>query len=179
MHRILWAIILWMGLSVSLAFAEGASEEKTISQPKIAITKETEAGEKILLATLTLQGEPLEGVEVAFFVKRTFGWLSLGKEVTLDDGTAAVPFPEDLPVPGDGHLEIKAQIVSPESFASLEQTVRLEGGVPVVFHEEPFPRALWAPRAPVPLLWTLSLILVGVWGTYFYVIVQLLRIGRE
>ena len=45
--------------------------------------------------------------------------------------------------------------------------------------QEFVPRALWAPRAPVPLLATITGILVVVWGSYVFVVSQIIKIKSE
>jgi hypothetical protein len=42
----------------------------------------------------------------------------------------------------------------------------------------PFPRALWSPHAPIPLLATLCCLLGGVWTTYMFVISQIIAIKK-
>jgi hypothetical protein len=134
---------------------------------------------KMLRATVTADGKPLENVTVAFYVKRTFGNLLLGTDQTLDDGTAAVAFPLDLPGGRIGRLEAFAQIQSPEKYAGPAGEATLEGGAIVPAEADPFPRALWAPRAPLALIATILGLLAAVWVAYAYVVVQLLRIRKE
>ncbi|MBI3462216.1 MAG: hypothetical protein HY000_04030 [Planctomycetes bacterium] len=147
--------------------------------PEIALTTAVEEGKRMLVATVTLEDKPLEGVQVAFFVERTFGLLSLGVEETLDDGTAAVPFPEGLPGGPTGKLRIVAQINEPAEYASVRAQATVDGGVVVPLKVEPFPRALWAPKAPLALVLTIAVLMGGVWLTYAYVLAQLLKIRKE
>ena len=65
-------------------------------------------GKAVLIATVHVKGEPAEDAMVAFNVERTFGRMFLGREVTLDDGTAVVPFPEGLPGDAGGMLRVVA-----------------------------------------------------------------------
>ena len=155
-----------------------AAQQENAPRPEISITKTIEDDEELVLATVTLHGEPLEGVQVAFFVKRTFGLLSLGSEVTLDDGTSAVVFPARLPGGPEGELHVVAEIKDPPEYESVRAEATLGGGVPAVTESEPFPRALWAPKAPLALVLTIALLIGGVWCTYGYVFGQLLKIRK-
>jgi hypothetical protein len=55
----------------------------------------------------------------------------------------------------------------------------MPGGAIVPIDPEPFPRALWAPHAPLPLLVTILLLLTGVWSCYVFVVGQIISIGKD
>jgi len=202
------AMLFWMGVLVSSRASVFAQEEPSTLQqggeqrPEIAITTAVEDDRKLVLATVTLDGKELEGVKVAFFVRRTFGLLPLGTEETLDDGTSAVPFPLVLPGGPTGKLQVIAEIKASEEFAAAHAEATLEaesdangmGGGPMLAsayskhslasqllganESDPFPRAVWAPKAPLPLLVTIATLVGGVWCAYAYVFVQLVRIRK-
>ena len=170
-----------LGLSAWSAAAQESGAptiESTGPRPTIAITSAIEEGKKVVIATVTLDGKPLEGVQVAFYVERTFGLLPLGTEETLDDGTAAVPFPDGLPGGPIGELPIVAEIKAPPEYAAVRGRATLDGGRVLVPKAESFPRALWTPEAPVPLILIIAMLVGGVWCAYGYVCVQLLKIRR-
>ena len=96
---------------------------------RLAIAKQVEGGEELLVVTATRNGRPLEGVRAAFFVQRTFGAMTLGEDVTLDDGTAAVPFPQNLSGDEAGRLKVIAEVVSPAAFAGVRVEAVVPGGV--------------------------------------------------
>ena len=154
------------------------TQERATPQPVISITTAIEEGKKVVLATVTLDEKPIEGVQVAFFVERTFGLLPLGTEETLDDGTAAVPFPQGLPGGANGDLRIVAEIKSPAEYAAVRGRTTLGGGIVIAPKADPFPRAVWAPKAPLPLLVTIATLVGGVWCAYAYVFVQLMKIRK-
>ncbi len=122
--------------------------------------------------------KPVEGAKVAFTVKRTFGELPIGAEDTLDDGSAAVPFPVGLPGDAQGLLQVIAELKAPKEFAGIRFQAPIEGGQIIPPEKDPFPRALWSPRAPVTLVVTIFVLLGAVWGTYAYVVVQLIQIKK-
>src|SRR5437016_6280200 len=114
-------VAVFMLTTARWAAGEAASQPSTATAahlPEIVVTTGLEEGKKVLVATLKLDGKPLEGAKVSFFVRRTFGNLLLGQERTLDDGTAAVPFPEGLPGGESGKLQVLAKIVEPALYAS-------------------------------------------------------------
>ena len=155
-----------------------AGQASAPARPEIAISKSVEEGKEMLVAKVTLDGKALEGAKVAFFVERTFGLLALGAEETLDDGTAAVPFPVGLPGGATGELRIIAEIKGPAQYASARGQATVGGGVVKAAEVEPFPRTVWGPRAPVPLILTIAVLVGGVWCTYAFVVVQLVNIRK-
>ncbi len=176
MPRIMpWLVLCFLFISSSLSIAQ---KESLPPKVEISITSTVEEGQKILLATVTRDGDPLEGVQVNFFVERTFGLLLLGKDETLDDGTTAVPFPIGLPGDEEGNLKIIAELTSPSENILLRETSIVSGGIKRSFEEHPFPRALWSPKAPLPLVAVIATLLFIVWSTYMYVIVQLVKIKK-
>jgi Ni/Fe-hydrogenase subunit HybB-like protein len=146
-------------------------------EPQIMISTSTEEGKKVIIATVTRDGKPVEGSHVVLQAKRTFGNLTLGEDDTLADGTVAVAFPKDLPGGPEGKIQIIAQIKSPPELA-VTATQSLDGASKVAPNEDPFPRALWSPHAPIALLITISSMLSIVWSVYLFVVVQLVKIRK-
>ena len=149
--------------------------------PSIALTTATEEGKKMLVAKVTVNGKPIEDVTVQFYAARSFGQLSLGREKTLDDGTAAVAFPSDLPAGSDGRLNLSAAVVADDHVAAASGAATFDGGTLVRGGAQigELPRELWAPRSPILLIASIAVIAGVVWLTYAYVVYQLIRIRKE
>lgn len=170
--RLSFAVLL---AATSLALRATAAEE-----PAITLRVDTEDGKKVLVATVMQAGKPVENAKVAFFARRTFGALSLGAEVTLDDGTAAVPFPVTLPGDEGGRLQLSAELANrPKDVVPVRAEARFEGGLPFRAEPQVPPRALWSSRAPLILLLSIALLVGLVWGAFAYAAFQLLRIRAE
>jgi hypothetical protein len=148
------------------------------TQPTIALSTDIEDGKKMLQATVTLNGKPLENVALLYFVKRTFGNLPIGADTTLDDGTSAVSFPVELVGGPDGNLRIIVKIKSPDQYASVSATATYPAAVHVAAGENAFPRALWAPDAPLPLMFSIFGIVGAVWLSYAFVVSRILAIRK-
>ena len=186
-----WMLILALAGGPGLAapsFAGAAAsadspageEGVAVSPPHIVLETTVEEGQTLLLATVTRDKRPVESARVSFLVKRTFGLLKLGEDTTLNDGTAAVPFPLDLPADKQGRLHIVAAIMSGPATTVARAEADFSGGhIAVSSTPEPVPRALWAQHAPIPLVVGLFVIVGGVWGTYGFVIYQLACIRKE
>lgn len=172
--------ILQRLFTVLLATALFALRATAAEEPAIALRADTEDGRKVLVATVTQAGKPVENAKVVFFARRTFGALSLGAEVTLDDGTAAVPFPATLPGDDRGRLQLSAELANrPKSAAPVRAESLFEGGLPFRAEPQVAPRALWSSRAPLILLVNITLLVGLVWGAFAYAAFQLFRIRGE
>lgn len=167
-----------MNMGAPAATTPAATAPRPASGASVTIASGTEEGKKVLTATVTLKGKPVEGAKVAFYVQRTFGQLLLGQDDTLDDGTAVAPFPSDLPSL-TGELHVLAQIVAPAAYTDGRGEATFKGGVVVLPETDPFPRALWSPHAPLGLVLTLATFLGIVWSCYFFVLGQLRGIRKE
>ena len=121
---------------------------------------------------------PVPGETVTVFVPRMFSNLIIG-ELTLDDaGTASIEFPSDLPGGKEGNLIIVAAFIDNSTFGNVEKRETIHWGVPTDYLPASH-RALWTTRAPTWMIYTLSVLLAGVWGHYFFAIISLIRIKRD
>ncbi len=158
--------------SSSLAQEQGAVETPVT----IEITREDDDGEILLFATVTLDGEPVEGALVTFAVVRTFGAFVLGSEETFDDGTAAVEFPIGIPGDASGHFTVVASIEGDADMPPASASASFKSDAPPASTQELFPEALWSARPLWPLVAVIAVLVAGVWCTYAFVIVQLLKL---
>ncbi len=166
-------------LAASVGSRLAVAQTTQPAKVEVALAVVTEDRQKLIRATVTLGGKPVENVDVAFAVKRTFGDLSIGKDKTLDDGTAAVPFPSDLPGGEKGQLRVLATILGPAKYSTGRAQATFDGARVVLPDSNGLPRALWAPQAPIILIVTIAAIVVGVWLAHAYVAFQLFAISRR
>jgi hypothetical protein len=179
---VIWSCILPAWCAGGAGPASAATTTGPAAQKvRLTLNVVTEEQRKQLQATVTLAAadKPVENVTVAFAVKRTFGDLVLGLDKTLDDGTAAVLFPSDLPGGLTGQIRVAASVTAPPEYAGARVEVILPAGRAAPDTSQAFPRALWAPRAPVLLIVIIFLILGAVWFCYAYVVVQVVAILRK
>ena len=146
--------------------------------PTLTISRSLEEGKAVLVANLRANGKPVEDAAIQFYAKRTFGDLKLGEEKTLEDGTAAVAFPKDLPAGENGILHLAAEFKATTALAGARVEQTFTGGRVIKSQEITLPRALWAPQAPLVLLIVIGAVMGGVWASYGYVVLQILRIRR-
>jgi hypothetical protein len=177
-----------------IAVTEGTfKEEETTTESEI-----TKA--KILIDTSNVDGArtvnvqvmkwengnwaPAKDVDVKIGINRLGGNLKIGEEETYTTdslGQVAGEFKRDS-LPGDkkGNLILVAKVEDNDQLGSLS----IEKTVPWGLYIKPVSnfgeRALWAARgkAPVWLMFMAYSIVAAVWGVIFYLILQIIKIGK-
>ena len=119
---------------------------------------------------------PVAGETVIVYVPRMFSLLSIG-ELTLDDaGSASIEFPSDLPGDKEGNLEVIAKIEENATYGNVEKRETMKWGLPTDYSVPVTHRALWTKIAPRWMIYSLSILLAGVWGHYMFAVISLIRI---
>jgi hypothetical protein len=120
--------------------------------------------------------KPVSGETVIVYVPRMFSLLSIG-ELTLDDaGRASIEFPSDLPGDKEGNLVVIAKIEGNATFGNIEKRETIKWGLPTDYSVPVTHRALWTKIAPRWMIYSLSILLAGVWGHYMFAVISLIRI---
>lgn len=125
---------------------------------------------------------PVKGAEVSFYVQRLFGMMPAAEDfkVTTDgSGEAEFNLPKDIAGDTLGNLIIIAKIEDNAKFGNLETSVSAPWATALIPEKNPFPRALWEPKAPPILVITISTLFGGVWCTYFFMFWKLSRIKKD
>jgi len=143
-------------------------------------------GKKIILSvTGNEQGKIIaaKGVDVKLLVKRNFGLLPIEeKKKTNAKGEASFTFPLNLPGDDDeGNLTLIAQIVSSQYKGETEKQYTLKLGLPKEDEKIWEERSLWGTRenAPLWLILTFTLTVVGIWFIIGYIVYQIYRIKKS
>jgi hypothetical protein len=119
---------------------------------------------------------PVINAGVRLYVKRTFGLLPLDEEkITDSQGLAAFKVPVDLPGDTLGNVYLTVRFVDEELFGAVSKDTILKAGIVTVPESLLKNRALWntARKAPVWIILTYYLGVLGVWGFIFYVLLRL------
>jgi hypothetical protein len=122
---------------------------------------------------------PLEGESVSIAVQRMLSSLPVG-DISIDaEGNGFLEFPADLPGEDSlGTLEVIAFIAESEVYGNVEARQKISWGTPKPVWEAGN-RTLWSHIAPVWMIVSLTIMLIGVWAHYLYVIIQLIRIRKK
>jgi hypothetical protein len=128
---------------------------------------------------------PVKDVDMQLSIKRMLGNLSVGDEVTYTSdstGVSSAGFKKDS-IPGDekGNITLVAKVDDNDTYGTLvtEKTVNWGTAIkpPKNFFDQ---RTLWstARETPLWLLFTVWSIVIGIWGTMIYLVLQILKIKR-
>ncbi|TAL68380.1 MAG: hypothetical protein EPN88_07160 [Bacteroidetes bacterium] len=125
---------------------------------------------------------PVKGAEVKFYVQRLFGIMPAAEDNAIETdekGDASFAFPGNIPGDTAGVLTVAVRMLDNEKFGNVENKAVTSWGTVLASERDPFPRALWEPYAPLPLVITISSLFGGVWFTYFFIFFHLRKIKKE
>src|SRR6187551_2522968 len=120
----------------------------TSGSAKITISLSDQDSVKSVVAKVTNADTAVSGVDVHFFVKKSFGLLPLEGDFTTTDesGEASVVFPADLPGDLGGNVIIMAKVEENETVGNVEAMQTIKWGVPIKAAPEVVARSLSASR---------------------------------
>jgi molybdopterin-containing oxidoreductase family membrane subunit len=165
-------VLLAVGLT-SLVPVTRAVAQVVPPTATVELTRSTIDSEDVVAVKVISNGRPVARAVVELSVRRTFGFMVLAQDTTGNDGTATTGFPGGLPVDIGGELLFRATLLSPPNLIGPPLEVTLRGGAPRTAGTAKVPRALWSSQAPLPLIATIVFLLLCVWSTYTFVLVQL------
>ncbi len=122
---------------------------------------------------------PVPDEPVMIYVPRMFANLLLSELYLDETGTATFEFPSDLPGDKEGNITVIAKFEDNYTFGTVEKVETLKWGVPTDYFVPVSHRALWTKTAPKWMIYTLSILLAGVWGHYLFALISLIRIKRD
>jgi len=159
---------------------EACSSEITVKDVRLdlVLTQVDSINTITVSAFVTENGKekPVSDETVYVYVPRMFSLLPIS-ELTLDEtGTASIEFPSDLPGDKDGKITIIARFEENMTFGNVEKRETLLWGLPTNYSVPASHRALWTKTAPRWMIYTLSILLAGVWGHYLFALISLIRI---
>lgn len=120
----------------------------------------------------------LKGIDVKFYVPRMFSLLPVGEGTTDSTGTVKINFPMNIVGDSTGNLTIIARIVKHDVYATVEKSQVVAWGIPRSAKLIPKHRELWTEIAPVWMIVTLTILLLGVWLHYMFVIFRLTKLKK-
>jgi cytochrome c5 len=123
---------------------------------------------------------PLKGAEVLLYAKRYFGRLQIEKvKQTNIQGSVLFDFPRDLPGDKTGNIELIAQI-NDDIFGEVTVSKPLKIGIPTDKPSLTEKRAIWNvnAKAPIWILLTYTIVVIGVWAFLIFIILGILKIKK-
>jgi hypothetical protein len=166
---------------------ENAEEQIHYKDAYLTLNLNPHDTDRLVTAIITETGKdgkeiPVKGAEVKFYVQRLFGIMPASEDNTIstdEKGEASFAFPKIIPGDAAGFISVAARMEDNERFGNVENKAATSWGTVLAIERDPFPRALWEPSAPLPLLITILTIFGGVWCTYFIILFQLRKIKKD
>ncbi len=123
---------------------------------------------------------PIADKSVNISVPKMLSMLKIA-EVSLDEtGSGFTEFPLDIIGDSLGNLTVVASIEEDDILGNVKGSADNNWGLPKHLMSPDRPsRELWTPIAPLWMIITLIIMLLGVWGHYVYAVIQLIRINRS
>ena len=118
---------------------------------------------------------PVAAVEIGLYIKGTFSYFSIAKDVTDETGKLIVPFPVEMPGDTLGVITIAAKIEDHDLYGNIESWGNINWAKPVPLASEAR-RGLGDTDAPLWMVYTLIVLLSAVWFHYAYVIFLVIKI---
>ncbi|WP_372752684.1 cytochrome c [Labilibaculum sp.] len=137
-----------------------------------------------LLTGLTNKGDRigLQGIELSFKVKRSFGYLDISGDdaYTNKDGKAEIQFPIDLPGDREGHVNLLVKVTDDAFYGDITVDRVATLGLPTDPVNPLDERAMWGTRANAPIWIVLSYVggVISIWGVIFLVLFQLIQLPK-
>jgi hypothetical protein len=151
-----------------LDFEFSFEEIDSVKYLKVFATRVNGGGEKI----------PVEELSINIGIERLFSILPLEQIETDEDGIAELEIPDDLPGDANGMLTFVARIEDNDEFGSVTEKGSYNWGIPVSYELKPLPRQLFTDEAPLWMIVSVFVILLGAWYHFFLSISKLIKLKK-
>ncbi len=166
---------------------EDAQEQMHYKEANVTLGMNAQDTSRTVVAKVTEMGKdgkesPVKNAEVKFCVKRLFGAMSAAEEAAVstdDKGEATFAYPKNIPGDTAGNITVVAKILDNDKFGNVVAEASANWGTHLANIKDPFPRELWSPYAPWPLVITITSLFGGVWCVYFFLFRQMVKIKKD
>ncbi len=142
------------------------SEKDSIKNVIVKVSAFNETGGKVDVAN----------VPVEFYIQRLFCLYRFGGEKTDSSGLSIAEFPKNMPGDTTGKVIVVAKILENDTYGTVETVRNYLGGKPLII-EPKANRGLGDTDAPLWMVYTLLILLSGVWLHVLYVLGLVIRIN--
>ena len=160
-----------------------ASNDLEIMDLNLNISFEIEDSVKYLRVVATrpdIDGSmvPVEELEILIGVQRLYSVLPIDDMETDEDGMAEMEFPDDIPGNAEGIIEIVTRIDDSDDFGTVAVKSSTDWGVPVSYEVQPLPRQLFTDEAPIWMIASVFVMLLGAWYHFFLSVSKLVKLKK-
>jgi hypothetical protein len=121
---------------------------------------------------------PVDGLFMYVGVQRLYSILPVGEIMDSDEGEYSIEFPDNIPGDSTGTYTVVARIEFNDYYGTVEKKASVQWGTPVSYRLQPPERKLWTDEAPLWMITSVFVILVGAWYHFFLSIYKLNKIKK-
>ena len=145
----------------------------------IQLSKDSSKTISAFVYELNAKGEKvfIKDVDLVFTVKRLFCLFPIGTGKTDPAGNCSATFPLDMPGDTTGKVSVVVRIQDSDTYANVEKSENADWGKHLVIESRP-KRGLGDTDAPLWMVYTLIILLSGVWFHFLYVIFIIRKINK-
>lgn len=121
---------------------------------------------------------PVEELSINIGVQRLYSVLPLDEMETDEDGIGELEIPDDIPGNAEGALTFVAKIDDHDEFGTVTKTAEYSWGIPVSYEVNRLPRQLFTDEAPLWMIASVFIILLGAWYHFFLSISKLIKLRK-
>ena len=122
---------------------------------------------------------PVEELDIFIGVQRLYSVLPIDDAETDEDGIGMLEIPDDLPGDADGNLIFVAKIEDHDEFGTVTKSGNQAWGIPVSYEVKPLPRQLFTDEAPLWMIASVFIMLLGAWYHFFLSISKLIKLKKS
>lgn len=122
---------------------------------------------------------PIAEADVKFYVKRHFSNLEIGEGTTDENGEVSIECPQDLNGDEEGNIILIAKAEDMEEYGSVSVVKVEPWGIALPEVATKTTRTLWSQEPPLWMFITFIVLMSIVWGHYFVIIFNLVKIKNH
>ena len=122
---------------------------------------------------------PVEELDIFIGVQRLYSVLPIDDVETDEDGIGMLEIPDDLPGDAEGNLTFVAKIEDHDEFGTVTKSGNQAWGIPVSYEVKPLPRQLFTDEAPLWMIASVFIMLLGAWYHFFLSISKLIKLKKS
>lgn len=121
---------------------------------------------------------PVEELDILVGVQRLYSVLPIDDVETDEEGIGMLEIPDDLPGDAEGILTFVAKIEDHDEFGTVTKLASQGWGIPVSYEVKPLPRQLFTDEAPLWMIASVFIMLLGAWYHFFLSISKLIKLKK-
>jgi hypothetical protein len=119
---------------------------------------------------------PIEEMGLEIGVKRLFSTLYLEKIDTDENGVISMEFPDDIPGDSIGMITVVVRLEDDDDYGTVTKLAEINWGTPVDYSVASNGRSLFGDSAPIWMIISVAVVLIGAWYHFLLAVSKVLRI---